>query len=244
MSLLLNVFKQTQDWREVDDETGATAIYGDFTSTGAFFVATGVNLSSFQDGNHRVILHDSGGKTAIGYISATAPSGETLGSELVTNGNFAADTNWTKVNVNIAGGVATFDGTSNARIYQNITLAENKLYKVVWNYVTRNSTGGDRLLARLGTAGAYADGPYYTSTGVKTDYLVAKANPSLIQFQNGGVPNDTNIMDDASVKQVTDPPATGARIVSTKGGATRAWASKDSGFDPNDITSFEVQIFD
>lgn len=67
--------------------------------------------------------------------------------ELVTNGGFAADTNWTKgAGWAISGGVASQSGAgANSNLSQNIGLVSNKAYVVTVNVVSR-SAGTVRLL--------------------------------------------------------------------------------------------------
>jgi len=54
-----------------------------------------------------------------------------FGSELVTNGNFDNDSDWTKTNVTIANGVATFV-TGTASLQQAISITVGKTYKITY----------------------------------------------------------------------------------------------------------------
>ena len=54
-----------------------------------------------------------------------------IGPELVTNGDFATDTDWVKgTGWSISGGKANFNGTSNSNLRQDNVTEENKIYKV------------------------------------------------------------------------------------------------------------------
>lgn len=53
----------------------------DYTSANAF-VEFGVDLSAYQDGNHKIYVTDSAGKVAQGFISGTAPGGLTFSGEI------------------------------------------------------------------------------------------------------------------------------------------------------------------
>ena len=50
------------------------------------------------------------------------------------------------------------------------------------------------------------------------------------------------LFDEASVKQVLTPSATGVTITSTPGGTTYNWASVESGFNYN-ATSYSVDLY-
>ena len=51
---------------------------------------------------------------------------KTFGSELVTNGGFDSDSDWTKgTGWSISGGTANYNDSANASLYQNITLNAN-----------------------------------------------------------------------------------------------------------------------
>ena len=63
----------------------------DLTSTNAFAAPVGVDLSVYQGGRHMYWVQDSGGRLAFGFIKAAGVA-ETVGEELVTNGDFAAVT--------------------------------------------------------------------------------------------------------------------------------------------------------
>jgi hypothetical protein len=95
--------------------------------------------------------------------------------ELVTNGGFAADTNWTKgAGWAISGGVASQSGAgANSNLSQNIGLVSNKAYVVTVNVVSR-SAGTVRLL--LGGGG----------TGVTATYNAAGTYTSVVRADSGG----------------------------------------------------------
>ena len=69
-------------YASVEDETGATSYRCSMVAGTAFFQAVGVDLSPYV--GDLLILTDSTGKQAYGYISA-AGGGETLSAEVLTN---------------------------------------------------------------------------------------------------------------------------------------------------------------
>ena len=65
----------------------------------------------------------------------------TEGAELVTNGDFATDSDWAKnPNWTISGGTANCDGTSDGSFFQNNVIQDNKQYLVT--YTISNLTQG------------------------------------------------------------------------------------------------------
>lgn len=236
---------------EMEDETGATALRASLIAGTAFFWPVGVDLSRWQDGLHRLTLHDSGAKAAVGWLQAAVPVGESLGTEKALNGGFAAWTgdnpdSWGVSNENAnnyvtqnPAGVANVISNNTAAItlYQIIANSTGYLFKLTFNIT----------VATLGWRFSTSDGEIaianYTTQGAFAWYATAKdASFSINWFRhNGGASNFT--LDDVSLKQVTDPPSTGARIVSASGGATRDFASIDAGFDANAITTFEVERY-
>jgi len=70
-------------------------------------------------------------------------------------------------------------------------------------------------------------------------------NPTQVNLYNQLETNATNVnqygwADNYSIKRVTDPPSTAVHIVSSLNGTTRNWASIESGFDPNTISSWSI----
>ena len=109
--------------------------------------------------------------------------------ELVTNGDFATDSNWTKgTGWTISGGKANSDGVSGASaLYQNIgSPTIGKTYKIQFEVV--NYTSGT-LVAAYGGASATS----VTSAGVFTFYVEATstdANTSYLSYSfNGSIDN-------------------------------------------------------
>lgn len=79
---------------------------------------------------------DGAGKKATGYIGAVG-AGETLGSELIVNGGFDADTNWNKgVGWSIAGNVAVATDVSSS-LYQAKDSITGWLHKFSLDLVSR-----------------------------------------------------------------------------------------------------------
>jgi len=125
---------------------------------------------------------------------------EVIGSELITNGDFATDSDWTKVTGwSIANGVASCDGTQTSGTYitqTGLTFTNAKTYKVT--YTVTVSAGN--ISTRLQGSGATVTGTSKTSSGTYTDYLVSTGNTS---FRIRGNDAFIGTVDNVSVKEVT-----------------------------------------
>lgn len=142
---------------------------------------------------------DSAGTTAatvdnpVGLVLDAAGS---VGSELVTNGNFSVGTGWTLgAGWTISGGNAVYGGAGNGNLNQNISATTGKFYKVEFTIVS--ITGG----VRVGLGGiTYTS--FYTTTGQKTIYINKTDGNALLYFQVQAAGNLISI-DNVSVKEVT-----------------------------------------
>lgn len=177
---------------------------------------------------------DPSGKKLTGWIKA-AGTGETLGSELITNGTFDSDTGWTKESGwTISGGLGVATAVPFTNLFQN-AIAGGVLYKATVDYTI--SSGGFRLLFGDGTESSYGVMRY--ATGSLTEYRVSNNVYAGVYGANA-----TGTVDNLSMKQVTAPSTTGVTIVSTREGATYNWTSKESGFDYNASAGYTYKIYD
>lgn len=79
---------------------------------------------------------------AVSEVTQTAEVVEVLGADLVTNGDFAADSDWTKgTGVTISGGAAIGTGSSGTVVEQAIALADNTIYRVSADITLNSGTG-------------------------------------------------------------------------------------------------------
>lgn len=229
----------------------------------AFIWHTTVDLSSYI-GAGMVILTDSVGKQVKGYIGLTTPAGETLGSELTTNGDNEAavvtfdedsDTRCTSAQdgTQTHGGssscllTSTDDGDFRRNLFDTneSDTSNGALYKITaWSYCP-SGQGSNRVVLLYNdgvsnfrndktTTDAFVQHGPYYFTP-RTAFLV-----NLYAIGGSYLSGDIVYFDDISFKQVTDPPSTGLHIVSTAGGTTRNWASVASGFNPNAISKIQI----
>ena len=121
-----------------------------------------------------------------------------LGSELIVNGDFSTDTNWSKeAGWTISEGSLNASATTNQAYQLNTGIVTNKTYKVTYtisNYVS----GSVRI--ELGSFNVSV-GSERSANGTYTEYIVALGNDAVL-FD--GVNSFTGSIDNVSVKEV-DP---------------------------------------
>jgi hypothetical protein len=134
---------------------------------------------------------------------------EELGSELVTNGSFDTDTDWTKdTSWTISSGKANYDAALNVQdIRQNVAFQSGKIYKISFTVSDVDELGGKQAYFALWTIANGSEHVFnYTkfNNGTYTFYYTSISG-SIIYFNalnssNGG----SFSIDNVSVKQV-DP---------------------------------------
>ncbi len=126
-----------------------------------------------------------------------------LGSELVTNGNFDTDSDWTKgTGWSISDGKAVAVLASNTFLLQNQNTVANKIYKVV--YTVSNYQNGE-VRFQFNDGGGNSKGANVSANGTYTEYITSVYNHTTYRFK--GTSSDggfTGSIDNVSVKQV-DP---------------------------------------
>lgn len=215
----------------------------------AFIWLSGVDLSAYQDGNHLICLYNitTAPYCAMGFISASAPAGESLGDELVVDGGFSDADSWEcMTGVEVSGGKALGvapAGHSEA-MWNDLGAAQpvGTLYKVV--YTIDAWVGGGNMLSSLNMLADETDTTSWVNTaGTKTEYVIRKnaENQPGLYF----IPTLTlATCDDFSIKPVTDPPNTAVKIVNTKGGAVRNFLYMHEDFNPYDYNGQNYKIYD
>ena len=128
----------------------------------------------------------------------------TLGSELVTNGNFATEDDWTLVNVGFSAGAITFDSLHDY-IFQGLSFTVGKTYKLV---VTKTGSGTPRF--RTGHSGS--DGTARSVSNNNISYFTATSDTNRIQFYGDSNSFDY-VLNSVSVVEVQGNPATMTNMV-------------------------------
>ncbi len=198
----------------------------------AFF--DGANVAAYADGQHFLVLQDSSGRTAGGYLKA-AGGGEDLAGELIADptfdvpGSWAMDGEWV-----VGGGVATATAASIRYVYTGpLVTSTGMLLKAVWELASR--TAGE---ANVSFATAALQGASQTVPATYTDYATAVVDNGFYGLRGTNAFSGTATS--LSLKQATGPSNTGATIVSTKGGTTYNWTWITPGFDPNGALGFRI----
>lgn len=240
-------------------------------SNETFFWNVGYDFSdyftnSLSNKQYILILTDSAGKKAGGYIGGTG-SGETLGDEAVINGNM--ETGDPPDDWNISGG-STVDGVADERTGGSgvqslkVTKGTSSLACV---YNATNKAGALYKCVscwyKSGT-GAYVGGTIYENTSpgfsisladtgsltwvesaVVPLYLTAIDTSFQVRCNVIGDEGNTAYYDDISILQVTDAPDNESiKLYSTRTGNTQTYAWQESGFNPNSISSWEIRRSD
>jgi hypothetical protein len=215
----------------------------DSTTANAFI--GGVDVSAYRNGNYQIHLYQAAtGKLAWGWISATAPGGETV-SELVTGdsstftggvGNWVSERSGT---IAASGGKGIFepktDSASGAKILGVVSIGA----LCTGSLKHRLSSGTAQVLEIRGPA--LVGGRFFTPTGTEATFSIPylTAGSTVFAITNSVAPNGAVYeIDDVSFQRVTSPAATGALLLSTKAGS-RGFA-KNTGIDPNAAMTYKI----
>jgi len=125
---------------------------------------------------------------------------EEIGSELVTNGGFDVDANWSFIGTgSISNGIGVFPDTTNSFIIQsNIVPASVKTYKLVYEVTKTNE--GTLLLA--GGSSAFGTVSLTNTVGTHTKFVTSNGTQRNLQFGSNG--SFVGAIDNISLKQI-DP---------------------------------------
>jgi hypothetical protein len=169
-----------------------TALYtGDFIPpTRKLTKLPGTVLLCCQDSNDPTT--EATGKTITGYGDLQKADGV----ELVTNGTFDTDSDWTKgTGWTISGGVATGSNT-NGSCSQQLAVIAGKTYYL--KYTVSGYTGGS-VQVQIGNSGGYT----ITANGNYTDIIVAPSDNVFLELD--GISSFSGSFDNVSVT-LYDPP--------------------------------------
>lgn len=123
-----------------------------------------------------------------------------LGPELVTNGGFDADTDWTKgTGWSVDGGVAIWSAALQDVMYQRLASSNYTVYRVQFDVTDFSYVGANYPLVRFGGTPNFFTGNGHFSFDITTE----DESPYRVQFE--GSPHDeaqTFKIDNVSVKKV------------------------------------------
>lgn len=213
---------------------------------------------------YMLVATDDAGLKAWGYIGEQG-TGETLGSELVTNGDNEAglavfDQDYTNGGTAAQSTDQANSPTNSMKITRTGGTTANVSRRILDNDLSVINSGdlldiNFSVYSNSGTVSLYAQtqdlGYDISAQTISTDSIWDDTNLKLtaetqlymqiIRWSDDGT---YFYIDDLSIKQVLTPTTTGVKIYSTKDGTTQSWAGIESGFDANDISSYEIKRSD
>ncbi len=223
--------------------TGTAAIRISSVDGTAFVDTSDATLAAALAANagKYLVITDASGRYLKGWIKA-AGTGETLGDELFTNGDCSSDTGWVlNTGWSISGGKLVKGAAvgSYAYGYQNIAKTAGALY--FGSFDVDSIASSNTALVLTGTPLLMM--PTSDITGTRTGYATYQSGSNTVGAYMSNRDIATAQYDNFSLKRVLTPSATGATIVSTKGGTTYNFESKDASFTYN-ATSYTYTIYD
>lgn len=185
--------------------------YAAFASTKAstwsptLLFAAGEQGAWYDPSDFSTMFQDSAGTTPVTAVEQPVglildkSKGLALGSELVTNGGFDTDTNWTKgADWTITGGSAVkVAGASTSTVYQSVTVTAGKSYKITVVVSANNNAGVLRVDFRGTTT---VSSSTFTGTGTFTTILTAATGNNEVHIVGQSVEAAT--IDSISVKEL------------------------------------------
>ena len=201
----------------------------------------------------KLIITDSTGNKLSGFIKA-AGTGETYGSELVTNGDMEdgdPPSGWTYDANTSASSVAGDTGQalkivavnpagSHLMAYQVLAGSAGQLIKASMDGKAVSSSSYFFLTIGATTALYQSEG-YTSSWATRTGYAVHTGSADL-RLRTYTDRTGEGHFDNATAKQVLTPSTTGVTITSTPDGEVYNWASVDEGFDFYDPAGYTYTI--
>lgn len=142
-----------------------------------------------------------------------------LGSDLVTNGDFATDSNWTKnTGWSIANGLASCDGSQSGAsfLFQDIGLVAGRKYKITFD-LSNHSAGSVRVRAGSSATSEGVSGYYNANSSIEVE-LFGSGSGAIFFFE--ATTSFTGSIDNVVVKEIQAPDAQGDNEGSIYGATT------------------------
>jgi hypothetical protein len=179
-------------------------------------------------------IRDSSGRAIQGFIKA-AGTGETLGSDVLAGWDFTSG--WSTASASIIDANSFSTPSGSGGVYKSNITTAGYLYKITYE---RTTTAGGSSLRFSGAGLVTSPGFIPVSTGVY--YYQSITGFHSIYLSHSTSVGQTDVIS-MKVEAVLTPSATGATIVSAKGGDIYNFASKDASFTYNDA-SYRYAIYD
>ena len=200
-----------------------------------------------------VLITDSSGHVITGYKKANG-SGQTYGSQLLSNTSFtttAGVTVWNNSTIaSVAGGYTgdalqlTNTGAGYGSAYQGFTTTTGALYQASAYFKVGTDFQGDVGIATSDLATVIIKTASVSSTWTPITQYVTAAGVGYIQFygSNTVTVGATDLFSVASAEPVLTPASTGVTITSTANGSTYNWASIGGSFNYNDSNGYTYSV--
>jgi len=200
----------------------------------------------------KLTITDSTGHQLVGWIKA-AGSVETYGSETLPNTSFNNTTSvstWQSTIASVSGGESgnglqiTLTVNGDGAPFEFPTVVSGGLYKA-YSYTKTGTAGSINMIFSDGNPPNewYIYSWYNFGTwGLQTVYGTTNSVNAQLEWDVNGSNGNTGYADEASLKQVLTPSATGVTIVSVSGGSTYNWTSEASGFNRDDTSGYTYII--
>lgn len=137
----------------------------------------------------------------------------TLGDELIVNGDFATDSNWTKgAGWTISGGKASRDGSGgvNSPISQLVNIVAGKVYKLSYDRTYISGGGQTNLFSKFFTSGSHTTLGIYSDQTQETVTITSYFSPTYtgsLSVNVYGIGTFTGTVDNVSLKEFGGNPA-------------------------------------
>ena len=179
-------------------------------------VAGGIQMADDTDTASAAKVGTMRYRTGTEYVDVT-------GTDLVTNGDFATDTNWAKgTGVTIASGVGTWTNTANnVGLTQSVTFTSNAYYRC--NVTVSNYSSGSFRFRYPGISS-----PRITANGTYSLIIQANQSANSTLYLQGETNGDANVnfsIDNVSVVEVTEEDASYADMCMQTGSSTYEWVN-------------------
>ena len=165
--------------------------------------ANGVSVASLPSNNYLLSDGSTGYSTVDGVDGLTLDGMGSLGSELVTNGDFSSGTGWTGLNgtVAIAGGVlsGTTSGASNVFARTNINVTAGRTYLLSIEVVA----AAQNVSVYWNNPGFTAQLAFASTLGLRSMYIVAADTGVCDVAIVGSGASATATIDNISVREIT-----------------------------------------
>ena len=200
----------------------------------------------------KLTITDSAGKKLVGYIKA-AGTGETLGANVLTNGDMESFTGWTQGRGALSAETTDkIEGAQSGKF--TLTATTGYFYRQpAWSLDCLYAIDGSIKNLTIGTM--YIEvGPLGNrkrifplsvppSTWTEfSGYYTPPTSESVFLSCGFGLSGNAWLTDNVTIKQVLTPSATGVTITSTADGSTYNWATKEDGFNYNDASGYSYSI--